>query len=427
MRRWRFRRRSAGDAGGSARAARGRDPAGRSGRGRPRPADRRRHGPRRAHARSRADREARTPARRRSSSSRSTRGLARRPRERRGRHARRADVGEARDGVEPHLVGQQALWAGMQELSKEDLEAAETTGFPIVLLILLAVFGSLVAASLPLALGLRQRLRERRRDLLPLAGDRDVGLRYERRVDDRDRRSGRLLAVRPRAIPRGDSRNERSREEALRVAMRTSGLAVVFSGVTVIISLAGLFLVDSTVIQSMAMGAIMVVAIAILAAVTLLPALDLPLRPPRLRTQPDDDGHGAGGPAMAKPPATRRLDPSRSAPRQLLGALDGHGHAQAVAVRRPERRRNADARDSGALAHMGRRRAAAVPRGQRDARGRRARRARPPARARPARCRSWPTPMTRRRSTATSRSCAVTRRSRRSRRPSSRSDGDARP
>ena len=60
---------------------------------------------------------------------------------------------EARDGVQPYLVGQQALWAGMQDLTKEDLESAEKIGFPIVLLILLAVFGSLAAASLPLALG----------------------------------------------------------------------------------------------------------------------------------------------------------------------------------------------------------------------------------------------------------------------------------
>jgi uncharacterized membrane protein YdfJ with MMPL/SSD domain len=45
---------------------------------------------------------------------------------------------EARDGVLPYLVGQQALWAGMQDLAKEDLESAEMTGFPIVLLILLA-------------------------------------------------------------------------------------------------------------------------------------------------------------------------------------------------------------------------------------------------------------------------------------------------
>ena len=41
----------------------------------------------------------------------------------------------------------------MQDLSQHDLEKSEQTGFPVVLLILLAVFGSLAAASLPLALG----------------------------------------------------------------------------------------------------------------------------------------------------------------------------------------------------------------------------------------------------------------------------------
>ena len=61
--------------------------------------------------------------------------------------------------------------------------------------------------------------------------------------------------------------------DARRIAMRTSGLAVAFSGVTVMLSLAGLFLVDSTTIRSMAMGAIVVVAVSVLAAVTLLPAL----------------------------------------------------------------------------------------------------------------------------------------------------------
>ncbi|MFL5782349.1 MAG: MMPL family transporter, partial [Thermoleophilaceae bacterium] len=67
---------------------------------------------------------------------------------------RELGVGDgARHGVEPHLVGQQALWAGMQDLSKHDLASAERAGFPIVLVILLAVFGSLAAAALPLALG----------------------------------------------------------------------------------------------------------------------------------------------------------------------------------------------------------------------------------------------------------------------------------
>ena len=60
----------------------------------------------------------------------------------------------AQDGVSTHLVGQGALWAAMQDLTKEDLAKAESLGFPIVLLILLAVFGSFAAAALPLALGI---------------------------------------------------------------------------------------------------------------------------------------------------------------------------------------------------------------------------------------------------------------------------------
>src|SRR4051795_6814393 len=55
--------------------------------------------------------------------------------------------------------------------------------------------------------------------------------------------------------------------------MRTSGLAVAFSGVTVIIALAGLFLINSKTAHSMAIGAIIVVGVAVLAPVTLPPAL----------------------------------------------------------------------------------------------------------------------------------------------------------
>jgi RND superfamily putative drug exporter len=50
--------------------------------------------------------------------------------------------GEGPEGaVSLHLVGQGALWASLQDLTTHDLEAAERTGFPIVALILLAVFG----------------------------------------------------------------------------------------------------------------------------------------------------------------------------------------------------------------------------------------------------------------------------------------------
>src|SRR6185312_12360188 len=62
-------------------------------------------------------------------------------------------------------------------------------------------------------------------------------------------------------------------ERAVATAMRTSGTAVVFSGITVIVSLASIWIVPVRAVQSMALAAIMVVAVTIAATLTLLPAL----------------------------------------------------------------------------------------------------------------------------------------------------------
>ena len=70
-------------------------------------------------------------------------------------------------------------------------------------------------------------------------------------------------------------------ELAVAGAMRTSGTAVVFSGMTVIVSLASIWIVPVRAVQSMALAAIMVVAVAVLAAMTLLPAV-LTLLGPRI-------------------------------------------------------------------------------------------------------------------------------------------------
>jgi uncharacterized membrane protein YdfJ with MMPL/SSD domain len=181
-------------------------------------------------------------------------------------------VGEPRDGVQLHLAGQQALWAGMQDLSKEDLESAERTGFPIVLLILLAVFGSLAAAALPLALGFASvAVTGASIYFLSQATDMSVFVTNVASMIGIGVAVDYSLFVLARY--REEVRAGRDPQGARRIAMRTSGLAVAFSGVTVIISLAGLFLVNSPVIRSMAMGAIIVVAVSILGAVTLLPAL----------------------------------------------------------------------------------------------------------------------------------------------------------
>jgi RND superfamily putative drug exporter len=181
-------------------------------------------------------------------------------------------VGEVKDGVQPYVVGQQALWAGMQDLQKEDLEKAETTGFPLILIVLLAVFGSALAALLPAGLGIAAVIvtgvaiyflalvTTMSVFVTNVASMLGIGVAVDYSLF--------LLSRYREELERGAHR-----DEALDIAMRTSGATVVFSGLTVVVSLAGLFLLDSTVMRSMAIGAIVVVVIAILGAITLLPAL----------------------------------------------------------------------------------------------------------------------------------------------------------
>src|SRR4051794_2055751 len=186
---------------------------------------------------------------------------------------RELDIGAgSNQQVELHLVGQQALWAGMQDLSKHDLEQAERAGFPVVALILLAVFGSLAAAALPLTLGFvsvaitgaaiffLSRQTDMSVFVTNVASMIGIGVAVDYSL---------FVLSRYRQEIAGGA----DREQARRTTMRTSGVAVAFSGMTVIIALAGLFLTDSTTIRSMAIGAIIVVAVSILAALTLLPAL----------------------------------------------------------------------------------------------------------------------------------------------------------
>ena len=174
--------------------------------------------------------------------------------------------------VDVQLIGQQALWAGMQDVTKDDLESAEFTGFPVVLLILLAVFGSLAAAVLPLALGFAAVMLTGA-EIWLLSQQTDMSVF----VTNTASMIGIGVAVDYSLFVLARYREEIHRgaapEEARRISMRTSGIAVTFSGITVIVSLAGLFLVNSQTMRSMALGAIVVVAVSILGAITLLPAL----------------------------------------------------------------------------------------------------------------------------------------------------------
>jgi uncharacterized membrane protein YdfJ with MMPL/SSD domain len=182
------------------------------------------------------------------------------------------DPGTAEDGVTSYLAGQPTIWAGMQELSKEDLAKAEAGGFPIVALILLVVFGSLAAAALPLALGFVSVM-------VTGALIYFISLNMETSVFVTNMASmiGIGVAIDYSLFILARYREERwagrSEEDARSEALSTSGLAVTFSGLAVIVSLAGLWMVDNQALRSMALGAMIVVAVSILTATTLLPAL----------------------------------------------------------------------------------------------------------------------------------------------------------
>ncbi|HEY8466370.1 MAG TPA: MMPL family transporter [Solirubrobacterales bacterium] len=180
--------------------------------------------------------------------------------------------GRAVDDVTPYLVGQPAAWAGLQELTREDLEEAELTGFPLVALILVSVFGSLAAAALPLALGFAAVI-------ITGAVIYLLSLQMEMSVFVTNMASmiGIGVAVDYSLFVLARYREEIARgldpDAARTEALSTSGLAVAFSGMAVIVSLAGIWMVDNQALRSMALGAIVVVAVAIVAAVVLLPAV----------------------------------------------------------------------------------------------------------------------------------------------------------
>jgi putative drug exporter of the RND superfamily len=153
-----------------------------------------------------------------------------------------------------------------------DFRQAEATSIPITLILLVLVFGALVAAGIPLLLAVSAvaaalavvTIFSR---WLPVGGSTaevvlivgmavgvDYSLFYLRR--EREERA------RGRSFP-----------EALRIAAGTSGRSIVVSGLTVMIAMAGLFLTGIDQFTGIALGTIAVVGIAVVGSLTVIPAL----------------------------------------------------------------------------------------------------------------------------------------------------------
>lgn len=174
--------------------------------------------------------------------------------------------------VAMHFVGGAALWAALDNSTKHELASAEEVGIPLLLIVLLAIFGSLSSASLPLALGLiavgitgaliyflslymhLSIFVTNTASMLGIGVAVDYSLIVLARIRE-ELRSGMTLA------------------DARKTALHTSGTAIVISGFTVVASLLGVMLVPMAAVRSMALGAIMVVIVSVLATISLLPAL----------------------------------------------------------------------------------------------------------------------------------------------------------
>ena len=159
-----------------------------------------------------------------------------------------------------------------EETVGEDFTRAEYTALPVTLGVLLVVFGALVAAGIPMLVGLTAvvaaigllsvpsqlfAIHEGANVVVLLIGL-AVGVDYSLFYLKREREE--------RAAGRGP-------EAALEAAAATSGRAVLISGLTVIVALAGLFLGGTKIWNSIAIGTILVVAIAVAGSLTVLPAV----------------------------------------------------------------------------------------------------------------------------------------------------------
>jgi RND superfamily putative drug exporter len=182
----------------------------------------------------------------------------------------RALGGEA---VEISLTGASGMWSDFNAANREAMLKSELLSWPVTLAILVLAFGSLVAAGLPLLLTILGLLASAGALTLLTEGFEisiwamnfalmfalALGVDYALFVVHRFRGAyfGSKLELR----------------DAIAVTMDTAGKAVLFSGLTVLVSLSAVMLVPSPAFRSMALGIMLSVTFVLAATLTLLPAV----------------------------------------------------------------------------------------------------------------------------------------------------------
>ncbi len=158
------------------------------------------------------------------------------------------------------------------ELSAEDLEKGERIGIPVALIILLALFGAVVATLLPLGLAIVAIA-------LALAAVGIIGQAFELIffVTMMITMIGLAVGIDYSLLIVSRFREEMNRGLSTKDAVirtgETAGRTVLFSGTTVVLALVGMLIVPVSFFQSLGLGAILVVIAALAATLTLLPAV----------------------------------------------------------------------------------------------------------------------------------------------------------
>ncbi len=185
------------------------------------------------------------------------------------------------------LAGGPAFYGDVQTVSESDLRRSEVFSLPLAALALIVVFGSLVAAAVPLVVGgaavlvalavifLVASLTPMSIFVLNLATLLGLGLGvdYSLLMTSRFREElAAALGGRPRERV-GAAELRAAVAVAVERTVATAGRAVFFSGLTVLLGLAGMLLFEFMILRSVGLAGAIVVGLAVLAALTLLPAI----------------------------------------------------------------------------------------------------------------------------------------------------------
>ncbi|RXZ79182.1 MMPL family transporter [Paenibacillaceae bacterium] len=169
------------------------------------------------------------------------------------------------------LTGSPVIEQDLNTASQEDLTRAEMLGLPVALVVLLLAFGGLVAAGLPLVIG-----------LISVASTMGVlyffGLQMNLSVFLLNVvvMLGLALGIDFALLFVNRFRQELKRhnvQEAVRISVMTAGESIIFSGLCVFIGLAAMLFIQVDIFKVIALGGMTVVLFSILSALTLLPAL----------------------------------------------------------------------------------------------------------------------------------------------------------